>query len=171
MLTNLVRFLFLIFIFVNGEPRQPIRDAARRFGNLPGRAGERKADPSPAVDRVEVEAGGHRDPGLDQETATKLLAVARYARNIGIKVERSFGGREPGESTSRKRADQQIAIGAIASDMAVELAAAAEYRDRRKLRQRRRGYVEILCETLDRASQIRRHQHPAEPPPGHAEVF
>src|SRR5215472_7886738 len=95
----------LILIFVNSKSRQPIREAARRFGNLLGRAGERKADPSPAVDRVEIEAGGHRDPGLDQETVTKLLAVAGYARNIGIKVKCPFGRGKAGKPGSRKRAD------------------------------------------------------------------
>src|SRR6516162_916011 len=169
-LRNHVPFLFSLPTYCQGRlaysprSRKPFREAARRFANILGRAGERKADPSPAVDRIKIEARGHRDPGLDQQTPAKPLAVARHARNIDIEVERSLGRSKVGEPASRESADQQIAISAVARDMAVELGAAAKGRHCSKLRQRRWGDVEILCQALDRAGQIRRYQHPAQPP-------
>ena len=50
----------------SARSRQPLHEPATRFGDVLGRAGEGEAHPAVAVDRVEIEARGHRDPGLGQ---------------------------------------------------------------------------------------------------------
>ena len=124
-------------------------EAVRRLGHVLGRAGKGKTHPAAAIDRVEIEARCHGDPSLGEETPAEILAVSRQVRNVDIEVERPFRRCEAGKSCGRQSADQQIAIGAIAGDMAVEFRAAAENRERSDLRQCRRRDVEILRQTLD----------------------
>jgi hypothetical protein len=99
------------------------------------RAGERQAHPAAAVQRIEVAAGRDCDAGFGEQPATELFAVPRQFRNIGVDVKSAFGRREAGEAGSRQRLDQDVAIGPVASDMAVELRATGKCRDRRELRQ------------------------------------
>ena len=96
-------------------------EAARRLGHVFGRAGKGKTHPSAAIERIEVEARCHGNPGLGEEAPAENLAVSRQARDVYIEIECPFSRGEPGKSGGIEGADQQIAIDAIARDMPVEL--------------------------------------------------
>src|SRR5215471_7245575 len=119
-------------------------ETARCLGDALGRSGKGEAYPGAAIDRIEIETRGHGDPSLGEELPAEFLAVQCQARNIDIEVERSFGRCEAGQPGGTEGTDQQIAVGPVTVDKAVQLGSAAEHRKPCDLRERRRRNVEIL---------------------------
>src|SRR6266576_1778758 len=101
-------------------PRQPGGEAAAGFFDVGGRAGEGKADPAVAVDRVEIASRSYRDPGLSEELPAEGTAVRGQSRHVGIEIKGALGRGEAGQPRLSQRRDQPVAIGAVARDMAVE---------------------------------------------------
>src|SRR6267142_1673453 len=91
-------------------PRQPGGESAAGFFDVGGRAGEGKADPAVAVDRVEIASRSYRDPGLSEELPAEGTAVLGQRRHVGIEIEGSLGRRKMGQPRFPQRRDQPVAV-------------------------------------------------------------
>ena len=75
------------------------------------------------------------------------------------------------EAGARQALEQNAPVLLVSLPHFFQLRAGVESRFSGDLRERRHRNREILLQPLDRAHQRRRHHHPADPPPGHAEIF
>ena len=149
---------------------QRYEGSAGAFHLLRGtRIGE--ADEGPAALGVEVDAGGRRDPALGQHAPAEGLAVAGQARDVGIGVEGPVAGCERAETGGRKRPLDDAAVAGVTRHVGLQLVLAVERDERGPLRKGRRRDEEVLRQPLHCPREVIGHNHPAEPPAGHREIF
>ena len=139
--------------------------------------GEGEPDGLGPVDGVEVVAGGQRDAGLLQQggaVADGAAELRQHARGeTGPEVEGAVGGggvgpAEPGQGGQHDAARRREAAGLLGTERVGLL---AERVDGRLLGRGGRAEGDRAGEAVDRGGEVVRHEHPAQPPAGHAPVL
>ena len=125
----------------------------------------------PAIHRIEVDARRRRHMRLRKQPLGEIEAVVGKFRNVRVEIERAVDRKKLVEPCLGQAFDQDFPVVLVAVLDRLKLGAAVERGLRRDLRQRRHRDREIALQAVHRAHQRRRHDHPADAPAGHAEVF
>ena len=121
--------------------------------------------------RVEVEARGHRDPGLGEDAGGERPAVVGQVADVGVDVEGAVGRRDVAEAGLRQPVEHQRPVGAVDGAVGFELLGRVERGECGHLAGVRRADEQVLHQPLDTADVRLRHHHPADAPAGHREVL
>ena len=124
-----------------------------------------------AARRIEVEARGHRDPGLGEDAGGERAAVVGQVADVGVDVEGAVGRGDVAEAGLRQPLEHQRPVGAVDGAVGLELLGGVERGERRHLAGVRRADEQVLHQPLDAADVRLRHHHPADAPAGHREVL
>ena len=84
------------------DARRPGLEPAQPLGDVGGRRRRRRSAGCGAAHRVEVEAGGHRDPGLGQDAGGERAAVVGQVADVGVDVEGAVGRGDVAEAGARQ---------------------------------------------------------------------
>ena len=124
-----------------------------------------------SVNGVEVDPRRGRHPGFTQQSLAKAQAVVGQMADIGIDIKCPVGWGDAGQAHDGQRVEQQLPVAAIAGDMALQFVRTVESGQSGALRQHGRSEEQIAHPRARRVDQFRRHDHPAQPPSGHAVIF
>ncbi|SHU04057.1 Uncharacterised protein [Mycobacteroides abscessus subsp. abscessus] len=126
-----------------------------------------------AAHSVEVDTGRDRYPRARQQVRTPLFGIIGQMLDIGVRIERTVGWRDLGNSHGGKAVDEQCPVGRVTAYVPVELVTSlgTEGRERSILGDGRRADREVGGQPVHGTQKPARHQHPAQPPARHREVL
>src|SRR5438093_629446 len=124
-----------------------------------------------ALDRIKIDARCRRHVRLRQHALGELEAVVAEARHIGVEVEGPVNRQKFIEPSTRQAFEQNAAILLVAMLDYLHFRAPVECRLGRDLREGRHRDGEIALQPVERAHERFRHDHPADAPASHAEIF
>src|SRR5947208_1713395 len=150
---------------------KPIRQPIDCFVHLPRRTRVAETNEMSALDRIKIDARCRRHVRLRQHALGELEAVVAEARHIGVEVEGPVNRQKFIEPSTRQAFEQNAAILLVAMLDYLHFRAPVECRLGRDLREGRHRDGEIALQPVERAHERFRHDHPADAPASHAEIF